>query len=247
MYGRRNLFLFTYVFFTIFNGVVTASQNVWTLIILRFMAGVFGSSPLTNAGGTVADVFDAKQRGLGMAIFAAAPFLGPAVGPIVSLMRDALNTTNPQVGGFVGETVGWRWVAAMIALFSGTLTVVGFLLIPETYASVLLKRRAAALTKATGKEYRIKSEAKEKQELGPLFKTALSRPWKLLFREPIVFLLSLYLAIVYGTLYVSSRRFASITYASMTYDRCSLARSPSSSNKNAAGRPVSLAWPFWGF
>ena len=94
MYGRRNLFLFTYVFFTIFNVVVTASQNVWTLIILRFMAGIFGSSPLTNAGGTVADVFDAKQRGLGMAIFAAAPFLGPAVGPIVSLTRDA--HTNPR-------------------------------------------------------------------------------------------------------------------------------------------------------
>lgn len=36
-----------------------------------------------TAGGTVADLFSAKQRGLGMAIFAAAPFLGPAVGPIV--------------------------------------------------------------------------------------------------------------------------------------------------------------------
>jgi len=84
VFGRRNLFILTYIFFTVFNGAVIASQNVWTLIILRFFAGTFGSSPLTNAGGTVADVFDAQQRGLGMAIFAAAPFLGPAVGPIVS-------------------------------------------------------------------------------------------------------------------------------------------------------------------
>ena len=38
------------------------------------------------AGGTVSDVFNAQQRGLGMAIFAAAPFLGPAVGPIVSFL-----------------------------------------------------------------------------------------------------------------------------------------------------------------
>lgn len=84
VYGRRNLFIFTYILFTIFNGAVVASQNVWTLIILRFLAGTAGSSPLTNAGGTVSDVFSAKQRGLGMAVFAAAPFLGPAVGPIVS-------------------------------------------------------------------------------------------------------------------------------------------------------------------
>lgn len=81
--GRRNLFIGTYILFTIFNGGVIASQNIWTLIILRFFAGTAGSSPLTNAGGTVSDVFDASQRGLGMAIFASAPFLGPAIGPIV--------------------------------------------------------------------------------------------------------------------------------------------------------------------
>lgn len=84
VYGRRNLFIFTYILFTAFNGGVIASQNIWTLIILRFLAGTAGSSPLTNAGGTVSDLFDAGQRGLGMAVFAAAPFLGPAVGPIVS-------------------------------------------------------------------------------------------------------------------------------------------------------------------
>jgi MFS family permease len=82
--GRRKLFIGTYILFTIFNGGVIASQNIWTLIILRFLAGTAGSSPLTNAGGTVADVFSAGERGLGMAIFAAAPFAGPAVGPIVS-------------------------------------------------------------------------------------------------------------------------------------------------------------------
>lgn len=85
VYGRRNLFIFTYVLFTIFNGGVIASQNIWTLIILRFLAGTAGSSPLTNAGGTVSDVFSAGQRGLGMAVFASAPFLGPALGPIVSV------------------------------------------------------------------------------------------------------------------------------------------------------------------
>lgn len=48
VFGRRNLFIGTYVLFTIFNGAVVASQNIWTLIILRFLAGTAGSSPLTN-------------------------------------------------------------------------------------------------------------------------------------------------------------------------------------------------------
>jgi len=36
-----------------------------------------------QAGGTIADVFSAKQRGLAMTLFAAAPFMGPALGPVV--------------------------------------------------------------------------------------------------------------------------------------------------------------------
>lgn len=224
VFGRRNLFLLTYVLFTAFNGGVIASQNIWTLIILRFFAGTAGSSPLTNAGGTVSDVFDAKERGLGMAIFASAPFLGPAIGPIVSWFvpsfEDSHIWTPPiilvcypvehqisadiQVGGFLGESGGWRWVAALIAIFTAVLTVFGFLIIPETYSPVLLRQRAQRLSQATGKVYRSKHEKEKKVEIKQLFKTALQRPWVLLFREPIVFLLSLYLAIVYATLYVSS-------------------------------------------
>lgn len=204
VFGRRNLFIFTYVLFTIFNGSVVASQNIWTLIILRFFAGTAGSSPLTNAGGTVSDVFNAQQRGLGMAVFASAPFLGPAIGPIVSLSPlTSMTVADTQIGGFLGEAAGWRWVAALVAIFTAVLTALGFLFIPETYAPVLLRARAERLSKATGRVYRTKYEKDKPVVVKELYKTALTRPWILLFREPIVFLLSLYLAIVYGTLYVS--------------------------------------------
>lgn len=88
------------------------------------------------------------------------------------------------------QSGGWRWVAALIAMFSGILTIVGFLITPETYAPVLLQRRAALLSKVTGRVYRYKGSPKKVQPK-QLFKTALSKPWILLFREPIVFLLSL--------------------------------------------------------
>src|SRR6201999_2545111 len=75
LYGRQVLFIGTYAVLTAFNAGAAGSQNIATLIVLRFFAGTFGASPLTNAGCVIADVFPATQRGLGMAIFAAAPFL----------------------------------------------------------------------------------------------------------------------------------------------------------------------------
>lgn len=90
-----------------------------------------------------------------------------------------------------------------LGAFSGALWIVGGLLVPETYAPVLLRRRAEKLSKITGKVYESKLDTDQgKVNLKESFKVALSRPWLLLFREPIVFLLSLYMAIVYGTLYM---------------------------------------------
>lgn len=134
-------------------------------------------------------MFSADERGLAMAFFAAAPFMGPALGPII--------------GGALGLNSGWRWVEGFLAIFSGALWILVTFTVPETYAPVLLRKRAEALSKKTGKVYVSKLEAERgKVTLGQAFKTALSRPWILLFKEPIVMLLSIYMAIIYGTLYL---------------------------------------------
>lgn len=51
LFGRQKLFFGTYMMLTAFNAGAAGSQNIQTLLILRFFAGAFGSSPLTNAGG----------------------------------------------------------------------------------------------------------------------------------------------------------------------------------------------------
>lgn len=90
-----------------------------------------------------------------------------------------------------------------MAIFTGVLWILCGLTVPETYAPVLLRQRAAKLSKLTGKVYLSKPDSQQgKVSFGEAFKTALSRPWILLFREPIVLLLSLYMAIIYGTLYM---------------------------------------------
>ena len=199
IYGRRNLFLATYAIFTLFNGLVCASQNLATVIVFRFLAGTFGASAMTNAGGVVADVFAAKQRGLGMAVFASAPFMGPAIGPIV--------------GGFLGEYRGWRWVAGLLAFFSGFLTILGAFYLPETYAPVILRRRAKRLSKITGDVYISRADAAAPTQAKQVFGKALAMPWILLFKEPIVALMALYLSIIYAILYVSLRSFLRVLCA----------------------------------
>jgi multidrug resistance protein len=189
LYGRQILFIGTYAVLTVFSAGAAGANNMAALVAMRLVAGLFGSSPLTNAGGVIADMFDADERGLATSLFASAPFLGPALGPIV--------------GGFVGETVGWRWIEGIMAIFTGAVAIIGSLLVPETYAPVLLRRRAAALSKKTGNVY-ISMLDKKRGPVSPKnsFKTALIRPWILLFREPIVLLISIYMAIIYGTLYM---------------------------------------------
>lgn len=189
LYGRQIVFAGTYAAFTAFNAAAAGAPNIYGLLILRFFAAAFGSSPLTNAGGVIADLFNANDRGLAMSIFSAAPFMGPVLGPII--------------GGFLGMTEGWRWVHGLMAIWSGAMLVIACCLVPETYPPVLLRRRAERLSKMTGKVYRSRTDIDQgKVSLSEAFATGLKRPWILLFTEPIVLLLSLYHAIIYGILYM---------------------------------------------
>ncbi|KAK2751167.1 MFS siderochrome iron transporter 1 [Myotisia sp. PD_48] len=189
LFGRQIIFAVSYCALTAFNGAAVGSQNMRTLLVLRFFAGAFGSSPLTNAGGVIADMFSASERGMAMGLFAMAPFLGPIIGPIA--------------GGFLGMAAGWRWVQGLLAIFSGVVCILGMCLVPETYPLALLRKRAQRLSQLSGKTYVSRMDADNPQVTAKeAFLTAISRPWVLLFREPIVLLLSIYMAIIYGTLYM---------------------------------------------
>jgi MFS family permease len=182
------VFVTSFAGVTIFNGGCTASQSIAALVVLRFFTGVCASSPLTNAGGIISDMFPPTQRGLAMSAFVVSPYLGPAIGPIVS--------------GFVAEKSGWRWVEGVMTIFTGSMFILGSCSIPETYGPFLLRRRAARMSKATGRVYQdVIQHDKAPVSAKQLFANVLSRPWILFFSEPIVLLLSVYMALIYGTLY----------------------------------------------
>lgn len=78
--GRQLPFFVSFLCLSAFAAGCAGARNIETLLILRFFAGAIGSSPLTNAGGVVSDMFVAEQRGLALCLFAATPYLGKSAG-----------------------------------------------------------------------------------------------------------------------------------------------------------------------
>ncbi|KAL1963682.1 hypothetical protein VTN77DRAFT_7886 [Rasamsonia byssochlamydoides] len=194
LYGRQALYFITYGMTTLFAGAAIASKNIGTLLVLRFFSGAFGASSISNAGGVVSDMYSSRERGLATIAFIGAPFLGPSLGPIAC--------------DFLAVSKGWKWVEGLIAIFNGVSFILGVCLIPETYAPVLLQRRAAKLSKMTGKVYKSQLEVESGHKTAAaVFNKTMVRPWALLFREPIVLLLSVYMAIIYGTMYMEFAAF----------------------------------------
>lgn len=77
-YGRRPVFLYGTMFYTVFSGACIAAPNLDALIVLRFFAGTFGSVPTTNSGAVCGDIWNARDRGIAMAFYSLATFAGPA-------------------------------------------------------------------------------------------------------------------------------------------------------------------------
>ena len=137
-----------------------------------------------------------------------------------SILTPPLHTLGPIIGGFIGEDLGWRWIEGFLAVFTGTLSIVYILTVPETYAPRILYNRAVALSKLHGAVYRTQMEVKQgRKKLWPTLKVSLLRPWVLVLVEPIVLIFSVYQAIIYATLYMCFGKSAS-TQSQTRWTRC---------------------------
>ena len=192
VYGRRALYLFSFWMLTLWASVTAASQNMASILIFRFLAGFFGGVPLAGGAASAVDLFPVAERSVSVSVFVATAFLGPAIGPIC--------------GGFLGQSAGWRWIQGFLGIFSGTLAVIMTLFAAETCGPVLLRQRAKRLSKATGMVYIYRGDTQGVLSTGKVFIRAISSPWKFLL-EPIIILLTLYLSIIYGIVYLDFAAF----------------------------------------
>lgn len=59
---------------------VATAKDVQTLMICRFFAGLFGSSPLVVVAAMYVDMYKAEHRGIALVIFCMSVFVGPLSG-----------------------------------------------------------------------------------------------------------------------------------------------------------------------
>lgn len=79
-YGRYYVYVLSTPIAALFTLGSGFSQNIWTLCILRFFAGLAFSPCLAIGGGTLADVMKAEERSTPTSFYILSPFLGPALG-----------------------------------------------------------------------------------------------------------------------------------------------------------------------
>ncbi|PYH47113.1 MFS transporter [Aspergillus saccharolyticus JOP 1030-1] len=192
IYGRRIVLSCANWFFVVWQIGCALAPNISALIVFRLFAGMGGVGSLTLGAGVIADLFPTEQRGMATSIWALGPLIGPVAGPIA--------------GGFIGETIGWRWVFWILLIASGVISMGIEVLNRETYAPVLIRwkteRLAKELNRTDLRSAYDKTTGQQRPSVAEALKLGLSRPIILLFKSPIVLMLSIYMAFVYGLLYL---------------------------------------------
>lgn len=189
LYGRKVPITAACFVFTCFMFAAATAKDFETLMLCRFFAGVFASCPLAVVGGAFSDMFGNETRGIAIAAFSALVFIGPFISPIV--------------GAFITESyLGWRWTEYITGIMGALALILDILFLEETYLKTLLQKRAANIRKQTGNFAIHHISEEEVLSAKSLMQNHLLLPIKLLFREPIVFLITVYSAFIYGILYL---------------------------------------------
>ncbi|KAF8624022.1 hypothetical protein AX17_007228 [Amanita inopinata Kibby_2008] len=187
-FGRKPLYIFSSAGFALMYLMVALAKNIETVVVGRFLQGAFGSSAATMVGGTIADIWSPKERGVPMAIFTVAAVGGTGLGPVI--------------GGWIeyNKHLEWRWIQWIQLIYYSTYLILT-LFMKETRSGVILTRLAKNIRKETGdNRYRARVED-ERASLRTLIKISCTRPVYLAVTEPIVTSFSLWIGFAWGVCY----------------------------------------------
>ncbi|KIJ60513.1 hypothetical protein HYDPIDRAFT_177370 [Hydnomerulius pinastri MD-312] len=193
IYGRSRVLQLANLWYLAWNLGCGFAQNEAQLLAFRFLAGLGGSAPLSIGGGVLGDCWRAEERGQAVALYSLAPLLGPVIGPIT--------------GAWIAERSTWRWVFWSTSIVDAIVQLLGLFFLQETFAPLLLERKANKIRQSMDEEkvpYREVRTIYEGQDRSwqTIMAKSLVRPFALFAREPIVQVLGIYMAYLYGTLYL---------------------------------------------
>lgn len=174
-------------------------------------------------------MFDAKTRGVAVVFYSVSSLLLLRI----SLMRSndckpvcrcwrpnsrecfliadhcQVSSSDPLQGPLIGAAVtesylGWRWTQYLVCIYTAAVFLIGLFFLDETYAPVILSRRAQKLRLKT-KNWALHSQL-ETQDLSFLhfLEKNVIRALKMLFTEPILLAVCLFNAFCYGVVSVET-------------------------------------------
>ncbi len=181
-FGRKIVYVVTMPISLLFTMATGLSHNMATIVVCRFLSSAFGAPAVAVGAGTISDVWELQHGGgLATVLFILAPFVGSSLAPLV--------------GGYTMEARNdWRWLMWVMLMVGGPIWLMSFFL-GETSKKELLRRRALK----RGVPPPPKPPAKA--ALKALFTVILFRPIRMLFMEPIVGSITLYVSFAFGVLF----------------------------------------------
>lgn len=188
MLGRFPVYLDTLGIFGIWLMASALASNIGAQIAFRFLAGMFGSAPLTIAGGSISDIWNPIEKTWAFPVFSVSGFGGPILGPVI--------------GAYIGDSrhISWRWADWIMLITDGLVIALVLAFKQETLAPQLLKYKAHHYRKITG-DSRFKTQAEAAGgSFMEVLKKNFSRPF-LMALEPIIIAFTAYLSIVYIVLF----------------------------------------------
>ncbi|KAK9850542.1 Major Facilitator Superfamily [Penicillium brevicompactum] len=186
MYGRRPVYVVSMGLFAALTVPVALARNIETILVFRFLSALFGSAMMSNSPGSVNDVVSDHHRPMAFGFWAIGPSNGPVLGSII--------------GGFVYQYLGWRWSNWIIVIIGGV-TFALMILVKETYAPILLRKRAQKRRQHT-KNPKWWSSHDNHLPFITFCRINISRQIVMIVTEPICIFWNSYVAISYGILYL---------------------------------------------
>ncbi|MGH8461134.1 MAG: DHA2 family efflux MFS transporter permease subunit [Stenotrophobium sp.] len=117
-FGRKRLFLFSIIGFTISSALCGMAQSLPEIVLFRLMQGLCGAALVPMSQAVLFDINPPEHHGRAMSVWGFGVVLGPTLGPMI--------------GGWLTDNYSWRWVFYINVPF-GILAVLGILAyLPET-------------------------------------------------------------------------------------------------------------------
>lgn len=124
LFGEKAYFIFCLVGFVLASVMCGFATGLYMLIAARVLQGLFGGGLAPRAQAIMFETFPPEEIGIAQAIFG----IGIIVGP----------TFGPTLGGYLTDTLGWRWVFFINVPIGVLAIMMAYLFLPATKSNRLI-------------------------------------------------------------------------------------------------------------